>query len=99
MTISETQLQRTETHAQRQTGRSIMAVVVGIVAGVLPILTTDAVLHATHVFPRLGQAMSTDSSCSPRPTALYSAPSGATLSRGSPRIDPCDTRSSAASSE
>lgn len=58
MTISEAQFQRTETQAQRQTGRSIMAVVVGIVAGVLPTLITDAVLHATHVFPPLGQSMS-----------------------------------------
>lgn len=58
MTISETQSQRTETQAQRQTGRSIMAVIVGIVAGVLPTLITDAALHATHVFPPLGQSMS-----------------------------------------
>lgn len=57
MTI-ETQFQRTETQAQRQTGRSIMAVVVGIVAGVLPTLITDAVLHVTQVFPPLGQSMS-----------------------------------------
>ena len=58
MTISETQSQRTGTQAQRETGRSIMAVIVGIVAGVLPTLITDAVLHVTHVFPPLGQSMS-----------------------------------------
>lgn len=58
MTISETQFQRTETQAQRQTGGSIMAVVVGIVAGVLPTVITDAVLYATQVFPPLGQSMS-----------------------------------------
>ena len=34
-----------------------MAVVVGIVAGVVPTLVTDAVLHAAHVFPPLGQSM------------------------------------------
>ena len=58
MTISETQFQRTETQAHRQTGRSIMAVVVGIVAGVLPTVISDAVLHASQVFPPLGQSMS-----------------------------------------
>lgn len=35
-----------------------MAVTAGIVAGVLPTLITDAALHATHVFPPLGQSMS-----------------------------------------
>ena len=48
----------TETQPQRRLGRSIGAVVIGILAGVIPTIVTDALLHATHVFPPLGQSMS-----------------------------------------
>jgi hypothetical protein len=43
---------------RRPLGRSIVAVVVGILAGVIPTLITDVVLHATGVFPPLGERMS-----------------------------------------
>ena len=48
----------TEAQPQRHIGRSIGAVLVGILAGVIPTIATDALLHATHVFPALGQSMS-----------------------------------------
>jgi hypothetical protein len=43
---------------RRQIGRSAAAVALGILAGVVPTLITDAILHALHVFPPLGQLMS-----------------------------------------
>ena len=46
------------TQHPRRTGRSIGAVIAGIVTGVILSLGTDAVLHATHVFPPFGQPMS-----------------------------------------
>lgn len=42
----------------RKIGRSAAAVALGILAGVVPTLITDAILHALHVFPPLGQLMS-----------------------------------------
>jgi hypothetical protein len=47
-----------ETRPRRQTGRSVLAVVLGILAGLIPTIATDAALHATGVFPALGQTMS-----------------------------------------
>lgn len=39
----------------RQIGRSVLAVLIGIVAGVAVTLATDFVLHAMHVFPAWDQ--------------------------------------------
>ena len=47
-----------ETHAPRRLGRSIGAVLAGIVAGVILSLGTDMLLHVAGVFPALGQPMS-----------------------------------------
>lgn len=44
-----------ETQTPRQIGRSVLAVLVGIVAGVAVTLATDFVLHAIHVFPAWDQ--------------------------------------------
>jgi hypothetical protein len=44
-----------ETTRPRRIGRSVGAVLAGIVAGVVVTLGTDAVLHATGVFPPWGQ--------------------------------------------
>ena len=41
--------------APRSTGRSILAVVVGIVAGVAVTLATDVLLRAMHILPSLDQ--------------------------------------------
>ena len=38
-------------------GRSVGAVLAGVVTGVVPILGTDVVLHAVGVFPPMGQSM------------------------------------------
>jgi hypothetical protein len=40
-----------ETHRQRHIGRSILAVLAGIVVGVILSLSTDVLLHAIGVFP------------------------------------------------
>ena len=42
----------------RRMGRSILAVLVGIVAGIIVTLATDIALHAAGVFPALGQPTS-----------------------------------------
>ena len=42
----------------RHTGRSIFAVLVGIVVGIIITLATDIALYAAGVFPALGQPMS-----------------------------------------
>ena len=42
-------------HPPRQIGRSILAVLSGIIAGVAVTLATDFVLHAIHVFPAWDQ--------------------------------------------
>ena len=47
-----------ETHPPRRIGRSIGAVLIGIVAGVILTVTTDIVLHAIGVFPPWGQPVS-----------------------------------------
>ena len=44
-----------EGHRPRHTGRSIGAVLTGIVAGIMITLSTDVLLHATGVFPPWGQ--------------------------------------------
>ena len=44
-----------DAQASGHVGQSVVAVVVGIVAGVIPTLITDAVLHKTGFFPPLGQ--------------------------------------------
>src|ERR1051326_3497981 len=44
-----------ETEAPRQIGRSVTAIVVGILAAVIPTLVTDFVLHKTGFFPPLGE--------------------------------------------
>jgi hypothetical protein len=46
-----------ETQAPRRIGRSIGAVLAGVVTSVVPTLGTDAVLHAAGVFPPMGQSM------------------------------------------
>lgn len=38
----------------RRLGRSIFAVVIGILAGIIPTLITDIILHRTGLFPPLG---------------------------------------------
>ena len=48
----------TETHTPRRIGRSIGALLAGFVAVVVLSLGTDLALHATGVFPALGQRMS-----------------------------------------
>jgi hypothetical protein len=44
-----------DSRKQRQIGRSIFAVLMGIVAGVAVTIATDFVLHAIHVFPAWDQ--------------------------------------------
>jgi len=46
-----------ETHSQRQTLRSIGAVLAGMVGGIALTLGTDEVLHIVGVFPPWGQSM------------------------------------------
>ena len=46
-----------ETHPPRRMGRSIGVVLAGFLAVVILSIGTDAVLHATGVFPPLGQPM------------------------------------------
>ncbi len=46
-----------ETHPPRRIGRSIGAVLIGIVAGIILTIGTDVVLHAIGVFPPWGQSM------------------------------------------
>src|SRR5260370_13363657 len=46
-----------ETNPPRRIGRSIAAVLIGIVAGIIFTLGTDIVLHAIHVFPPWGASM------------------------------------------
>jgi hypothetical protein len=47
-----------ETQAPRSIGRSIVAVVAGMVVGVVLTLATDVVLHLTGAFPPMGQPVS-----------------------------------------
>jgi hypothetical protein len=44
-----------QAEAQRHIGRSVIAVLVGILAGVIPTLAVDAVLHKTGFYPSLGE--------------------------------------------
>jgi hypothetical protein len=46
-----------ETNSPRRIGRSIGAVLVGLVVGIAITLVTDVVLHAIHVFPPWGASM------------------------------------------
>src|SRR5260370_27775449 len=46
-----------ETNPPRRIGRSIGAVLTGIVVGIVVTLGTDIVLHAIHVFPPLGASI------------------------------------------
>ena len=46
-----------KTNSPRRVGRSIGAVLAGIVAGVVLTLGTDGILHATGVFPPWGQPL------------------------------------------
>jgi hypothetical protein len=46
-----------ETQPPRRIGRSIGAVLAGVVTGIVPTLGTDVVLHAVGVFPPMGQSM------------------------------------------
>lgn len=47
-----------ETAVSRRTGRSVLAVIAGIVVGVVLSLGTDEVLHLTRVYPPWGERMS-----------------------------------------
>jgi hypothetical protein len=47
-----------ETNPARRTGRSVAALLAGFVVVVILSLGTDVVLHATGLYPKLGQAMS-----------------------------------------
>ena len=47
----------TETHPRRRIGRSIGAVLAGMVAGIVFTLVTDIVLHKVGVFPPWGESM------------------------------------------
>ncbi len=47
-----------EANPARRTGRSVAALLAGFVVVVILSLGTDVVLHATGVYPKLGQAMS-----------------------------------------
>jgi len=57
-TAMNRQTAMSETHPPRRIGRSIGAVLTGIVAGVILTLATDIVLHAIGVFPPWGQPVS-----------------------------------------
>ncbi len=46
-----------ETNPPRRIGRSIVAVLAGMVVGIILTLGTDIVLHAIHVFPPWGASM------------------------------------------
>ena len=46
-----------ETHPPRRIGQSIVAVIAGILVGIVITLGTDVVLHAVGVFPRWGASM------------------------------------------
>ncbi|MGB6884850.1 MAG: hypothetical protein WBE10_12445, partial [Candidatus Acidiferrum sp.] len=46
-----------ETLSQRQVGRSIVAVLAGLVAGMVLSLATDVLLHLARVFPPWGASM------------------------------------------
>lgn len=46
-----------ETHSPRRIGRSIFAVIVGIVANIILSLGTDEVFHLAHVYPPWGASM------------------------------------------
>ena len=46
-----------ETHPPRRIGRSIVAVIAGILVGIVITLGTDVVLHAVGVFPPWGASM------------------------------------------
>jgi hypothetical protein len=46
-----------ETNSPRRIGRSIGAVLAGLVVGIAITLVTDVVLHAIHVFPPWGASM------------------------------------------
>jgi hypothetical protein len=48
----------TETHSPRRTGRSIGAVLAGLLTVVILSLGTDLALHAAGIFPALGDRMS-----------------------------------------
>ena len=47
-----------ETKSPRRLGRSLLALLAGMFAGILLSLGTDYVLHATGVFPALGEPVS-----------------------------------------
>ncbi len=57
-TVMNRQTAISEPHPPRRIGRSIGAVLAGIVAGVILTLATDIVLHAIGVFPPWGQPVS-----------------------------------------
>jgi hypothetical protein len=57
-TAMNRQTAMSEPHPPRRIGRSIGAVLTGIVAGVILTLATDIVLHAIGVFPPWGQPVS-----------------------------------------
>lgn len=44
--------------APRRFGRRVLAIVAGLAVGIIPAVGTDALMHATGIFPPTGQGMS-----------------------------------------
>jgi len=47
-----------ETHPRRQLGRSLLALLAGMLAGIILSIGTDVLLHVIGLFPPLGQPVS-----------------------------------------
>ena len=47
-----------ETHPRRQLGRSLLALLAGMLAGIILSIGTDVLLHVVGLFPPLGQPVS-----------------------------------------
>jgi hypothetical protein len=82
-----------ETRRSGSALRSVLAVLVGIVVGVVLSLGTDVALHMTHVFPPYNASMvGYDArSCWQPSIAPFTVSPAATLQPGSRPIGPCCT--------
>jgi hypothetical protein len=90
-----------ETHPPRRIGQSIVAVIAGMLVGIVITLGTDVVLHAVGVFPPWGASMvgfDGPLSCLQRRIALFTVFWAATSLRGLRPTGPCSTPWWAASS-